>query len=334
MVNKNSNRIQIDVVFTWVDSNDPVHINKMIPYLENTTNSLSNKHFKTGFDQVNEIEYSINSIISFAPFIRKIFIVTDNQTPSFLEKYNRTRLNSQPEIEVVDHKSIFGEYNSILPVFNCRPIESMLFNIEDLSEFFVYFNDDFFLIKPTEPSDFFREGTPVLRGKWTKFDEQIWYKQLHQFIVSVFGGKSKKNKYGYKRGQQKSAKILGLNKYLKINHGPAPMRKSTLKNYFEANPDILSQNVLHRFRNPIQYVLQSLANHIEIVNNTYFLERDLKVVFFRSYKWPLYFYKLKLKFVQSNRNKLFMCMQSLDLCPRTKKDYLLNWLKSNTKRKY
>ena len=41
----------------------------------------------------------------------------------------------------------------------------MLWRINTLSENFVYFNDDFFLIRPVKVKDWFKNGNPVLRGK-------------------------------------------------------------------------------------------------------------------------------------------------------------------------
>ncbi len=57
--------------------------------------------------------------------------------------------------------------------------------IPGLAEHFVYFNDDFFLIKHTKPTDFFRDGLPVLRGKWLKFDNDIFYKNLRKLEQDI-----------------------------------------------------------------------------------------------------------------------------------------------------
>ena len=85
----------------------------------------------------------VKSILKFAPFVRKIFIVTDSQKPSFSGLEDLIVSN---KVKVVDHKEIFKGYEKYLPTFNIRSIDAVLHRIEGLSEMFVYFNDDVFLI--------------------------------------------------------------------------------------------------------------------------------------------------------------------------------------------
>ena len=47
-----------------------------------------------------------------------------------------------------------------LPSYNSAAIELNLHRIEGLSEHFIYFNDDMFMIKDTQPSDFYKNGHP------------------------------------------------------------------------------------------------------------------------------------------------------------------------------
>ena len=170
----------------------------------------------------------------------------------------------------------------------------------------------FFLINETHPTDFFIDGFPVLRGKWLKFDKDIFYKKF------------KKAKKGHKSIQQNAAKLIGFNRYYNFKHTPHPLRKSTFKKYFEANPDVFIENIKHKFRNENQFTPQGLANHIEIKNKTCILKADLQLMYFRSYKKPLIWYKFKLN--TKSGKKLFLGMQSLDLCPPKILEYLLNWL--------
>lgn len=331
MSDKENKDIVIDAVITWVDGSDVKHQEKMRPYFTGT-NVWSNKKFKTRFDQVNEIEIAVKSIIKFAPYIQNIFIVTDNQTPSFLEKYNEQKTESQPTITIVDHKVIFAEFDSLLPVFNCRPIETLAYKIPKLSEHFIYFNDDFSLLKKTTSSDFFVDGNPVLRGEWKRLDEHVFYKKLINSVLKLLGKETRDKKYGYKRGQQNAARALGFDKYFKLDHTPAPIRKSSLKNYFESHPDMQEKNIRHRFRNPEQYVLQSLANHIEIKKGTAVLKEDYQLIYIGgSHSKPLYWYKKMINRSENDDSKLFLCMQSLDLCPKNKLDLLFDWLQKRLK---
>ncbi|WMI67837.1 stealth family protein [Mangrovimonas sp. YM274] len=311
MTTNGSQQNPIDAVILWVDGNDKKHQEKMLPFLENKA-IVQSKKFRTRFDQVNEIKFTVDSLLKYAPFIRKIHIVTDEQTPSFLKDEEAKRQYSK--VNIVDHTEVFSEYEEFLPTFNCRPIETCLHRIPDLAEHFIYLNDDFFLINETKPSDFFQNGFPVLRGKWLKFDEDIAYKKF------------KKLKYGHKSAQQKAAKLIGFKKYFNFKHTPHPLRKSTLREYFENNNEVFVENIKYKFRNHNQFTPQGLANHIEIKNKTCVLQNDLQLLYFRSYKKSLLWYKYKLN--SKSKNKLFLGLQSLDLCPPKIQEYILTWLKN------
>ena len=307
MTNKNTNQHDIDAVILWVDGNDEKHKAKMLPFLEDKT-KINSEKFRTRYDQVNEIKFTIDSILKFAPYIRNIFIITDNQTPDFLGNKKGT----YKKVSIVDHKVIFKGYEEFLPTFNCRPIETCMHRIPNLAEHFIYFNDDFFLINKTKPSDFYKNGLPILRGKWLKFDKDIFYKKF------------KKPRVGHKKIQQKAAFLLGFNKYYNFKHTPHPLRKSTFESYFKKHPDVLIDNIKHKFRNSNQFTPQGLANHIEIKNKTCYFKSDLQLMYFRSYKKPLYWYKFKLN-IKAKEN-LFLGLQSLDRSPPKILEYIVEWL--------
>ena len=62
----------VDAVIAWVDGGDENHQKKIFPYLRDKK-IISNKNFRTRFDQVEEIKYTVDSILKFAKFIRKPF---------------------------------------------------------------------------------------------------------------------------------------------------------------------------------------------------------------------------------------------------------------------
>ena len=76
----------IDIVIPWVDGDDPVLAAKRRQYL---TGKREDKHADvaaaTRYCDLGEIFWCIDSINIFAPFIRKIFIVTDGQDPHLEE---------------------------------------------------------------------------------------------------------------------------------------------------------------------------------------------------------------------------------------------------------
>ncbi|MGV3696555.1 stealth family protein [Flavobacterium sp.] len=313
------NNFDIDVVITWVDGSDENHAKKLEQYIENK-DSLSLKGFVTRFNQVNEIEYCIKSIYKFAPYVRTIFIVTDEQVPDFLKNDSKGFYHN---VRIVDHKTIFSGYESYLPVFNSNSIETMITRIPDLAEHFIYFNDDMLLINKTSVSDFFTsEGNPVLRGKWLGYESS----GLKDFLKKIGLKKKRVSKLTYKQMQENIAKILGFKKYLKLSHTPISMRKSVINTYFERHEEVMVNNIKHRFRVPTYFMIQSLGVHLEIQNKTFRLHKNFQLVYFGSSDKALWWIRHKLLSAEKDKGKLFLNIQSLDLYPQEKLNYILNWL--------
>jgi hypothetical protein len=309
----------IDVVIAWVDGNDENHAKKLAQYIENKS-SLSQKGFLTRYLQVNEIEYCIKSIRKFAPYVKTIHIVTDEQVPSFLT--DDPTNPAYENVKVVDHKVIFKGFEHYLPTFNCYPIETLVYRIPDLAEHFIYFNDDMFLINETKPSDFFTtEGYPVLRGKWSDFETG----KLKEFLKRTGLKKKRISKITYKKAQENSAKILGLQQYFKLNHTPFPMRKSVFESYFENNPDVLNTNIQHRFRDPSFFMVQAHAAHLELMNSTCETKKDYSLVSFGSTEKSLLWIKNKFFLSQKINKKLFLNIQSLDMYSDRKLQFIKDW---------
>lgn len=304
----------VDAVITWVDGGDKNHQKKMLPYVKDIKKINRNR-----YDQVEEIKYTVDSILKFATFIQKIFIVTDEQTPSFL----KSNVKKYTNVVIIDHKIIFEEKEEFLPTFNSRSIETNLFKIPKLSEHFVYFNDDMFLIKETNLNDFFINGLPVLRGKWNSLQEDRWLK-------NVFYKLPDKTRANHRKGQELGAKILRFKKFYKFSHTPYPLRRSTFINFFKENGNLETQNSKYKFRHYKQFIPQSLINHIEIKNKTCVLKKNHKLVFIQNYKKNLSNLKIKLKLAEYNNNKVFLNLQGLNQCPEEKLTFILNWLKKIT----
>ncbi|MFB7290553.1 stealth family protein [Actinacidiphila glaucinigra] len=139
----------IDVVYTWVDGADPELAAKRELHRPGgnvrTVNALASGASR--FASHDELMYSLRSLDMYAPFVRNIHIVTDGQTPSWLD-------TSAPGVRVVDHKEIFAD-PSVLPVFNSHAIGTQLHHIDGLSDHYLYFNDDVFLGRPATAEQFF-----------------------------------------------------------------------------------------------------------------------------------------------------------------------------------
>lgn len=302
----------IDAVILWVDGEDPNHQEKLSKYLPSKL-SVNNASVKKRLNQVNEIEYTVDSILKYAPFIRKIFIVTDNQVPKFLK--DKDESNKYENVIIIDHTIVFKGYEEYLPIFNSSGIEAVVYRIPELSEHYVYFNDDVMLVHKTKPSDFFKEnGSPIIRGRIAKFEDERFFKK----IAYSLGIKKKKviGDIGYKRKHDYTAIILGEKKKINIDHTPFSFRKSTMINFFKENEHLLIENIKKKFRHETQIRIQSAAAHLEYRLDKNILKSDYQLMRFDSSKKPLFWIKLRLLICKLNPNILFINLNSLNLYSR------------------
>ena len=315
---ENKNSPEIDAVIAWVDGSDPVLIKRQQKYLKFELNKTPPGAEKTRFNSLNEINYCLISILKFAPYLRKIFIVTDQQDPNIyplVQKYFPKRIS---DIHIVDHLEIFQGFESFLPTFNSICISNMLWKIKGLSDQFIYFNDDVFIVRPTNPSTFFKNNKPVLRGKWRLPPyERIFWDKTKIFLFKLFMGVAKEKTPSFQINQWNGAKLLGFNfRYFMSGHVPLALNKKNLEEFFTHHPKILKENIVYRFRNYNQFNTVSLANHFEYKNGNLNVNSS-NGLYIKPYKQKdSYILKKFLKY-QEDKEILFLCVQSLDLASKS-----------------
>ena len=319
----------IDVVIAWVDGSDNFLIKKRKNYLKSNLNEIPPGAQSTRFSSLNEINYCLISILKFASFVRKIFIVTDEQTPSINEivkKYFPKRIS---DIEIIDHKHIFRDYEDFLPTFNSICISNMLWRIEGLSDHFVYFNDDVFLTRKILPEVWFKKARPVLRGNWVfpPFERLIWDKLRVNYHKIRFGI-NKEKPPSFQINQWNAAQLLKFKfRYLKSSHTPLAMNKKVLENYFTKNKNILKENLKFRFRNYKQFNTVALANHLEYITGNKNLSKS-QAVYMKPYNRGEKYITRKFKQCKQSQNNLFLCIQSLDLATQKEQQLIFKQLNS------
>lgn len=186
--------IEVDLVYLWVDGTDPKWQEKKRIFT-GKLNDNSEENNKGRYISNDELKYSLRSVEKHAPWIRKIFIVTDNQKPEWLN-------TSHPKIQVVDHQEIIPA--EILPCFNSSVIEYFLYKIPGLADRFLFSNDDMFFNADVEPGFFFAsDGFPIVRlkrkplGKWHHRFKLLTGKGLGQYMGKVVeGALTVEKKYG------------------------------------------------------------------------------------------------------------------------------------------
>lgn len=319
----------IDVVIAWVDGSDNFLIKKRKNYLKSNLSEIPPGAQSTRFSSLNEINYCLISILKFASFVRKIFIVTDEQTPSINEivkKYFPKRIS---DIEIIDHKHIFRDYEDFLPTFNSICISNMLWRIEGLSDHFVYFNDDVFLTRKISPEVWFKKERPVLRVNWVfpPFERLIWDKLRVNYHKIRFGI-NKEKPPSFQINQWNAAQLLKFKfRYLKSSHTPLAMNKKVLENYFTKNKNILKENLKFRFRNYKQFNTVALANHLEYITGNKNLSKS-QAVYMKPYNRGEKYITRKFKQCKQSQNNLFLCIQSLDLATQKEQQLIFKQLNS------
>ena len=243
--------MDIDFVITWVDMNDPEWQEEFSRYAhdkKNTKNGVSKARFReNGF-----LKYWFRGVEKFAPWVRKIHFVTSGQKPDWLDENN-------PKINLVNHKDIIpGQF---LPTFNSTVIERYMHKIPGLAGYFVYFNDDFYIINNASKERFFQDGLPCdiavfdFNPPWSQ-----WYKRIKNNIQLINRHFDKREvmaqhhdkwfdkSYGFKARWNYILKPYGKFITLKVPHNAQPYLKTTFEEVWAAAGEALTETSSNRFR--------------------------------------------------------------------------------------
>ncbi len=157
-----------------------------------------------------------------------------------------------------------------MPTFNSNTIELNYHRIKELSEKFVVFNDDVFLLKPVTPDFFFKKGHPVLPTNlkiYRLFKNYNWCKICFNDYCTINEHFNLKNSIWINRRKWFNISSLGfkiallnfvrykVNKTFSIygyDHLANPHLKSTIKEVWDECYDIINDSSMSRFRSDIQ----------------------------------------------------------------------------------
>ena len=143
--------IPVDIVYTWVDNKDEKWSKKYNAYREEYCENIALYGSDSArFSNHDELFYSIYSVNKFLPWVRNIYVITDGQIPTWYPN------NFSQKIFFIDHREIID--HEFLPTFNSHVIEAHLHKIPNLSENFLYFNDDVFVARELKSEHFFRRN--------------------------------------------------------------------------------------------------------------------------------------------------------------------------------
>lgn len=249
---------KIDFVVTWVDGNDPAWRREKEKYSPKKTFNEAFDDRKERYRDTGTLKYFFRGIEKYAPWVNKVYFITCGQKPEWLNE-------NCEKLVLVDHKDYMPE--EYLPTFNSDAIEAGMHRIEGLSEHFVYFNDDMFLINPVTPEDFFKNGLPVdtfslepilatagaTDGFFIKIALNVQVINKH-FNFRSFLLKNLRKVLSFKQGLKYWIRTVTMCNYpcfsgFHCTHLPNPYLKSVWEEVWEKEPELLNKAMSFRFRN-------------------------------------------------------------------------------------
>ena len=162
----------IDFVVLWLDSTDPGWKESFAHYSPNAKGRKENARFRG----LGIFQYWFRAVEKYAPWVNKVFLITNGKFPDWINK-------DCPKLELVKHEDFIPKEK--LPAFNSNFIEICIHNIKNLSEHFVYFNDDMFLNAPVKPEYYFKKGLPCDINRETCYNVPIYTKEDIFGIYSI-----------------------------------------------------------------------------------------------------------------------------------------------------
>lgn len=235
----------IDVVYTWVDGQDPKWMKKYEAAKKKLDPNFVSSNSSSRYTSRDELKYSLRGLSMYAPWIHRIYIITDNQKPAWLKENDQLR--------VISHRDIFTK-KAALPVFNSHAIEAQMHNIPDLAEHYIYFNDDFSLTSHASPNLFFNDA-----GLAKLFPSRALFGVGDQVspdsIPSIAGSNDAKLLEGK----------FGTKPTHKFGHAPFPQVRSVAKETAESFPKDFARTGISRFRNKTDISPVTLINHFALI---------------------------------------------------------------------
>ena len=233
----------IDVVYTWVDSEDPAWRGSMQEWAKQQDVHLDSACNEQRYVNRDELRYSLRSVTLYAPFVRNIFLVTAGHCPRWL---NRTHDN----VHVITHGEIFPSADD-LPTFNSHAIETCLHRIPGLSENFLYFNDDVFLKCETTLSTYFTK-MGLIKSRFSKTasvpltrpDMTSTPTDWASYNAAILIGRD-----------------FGIRFDRKMQHIPMAMKRSVLHEIEHRYADLVAETRGARFRSPSDLAVTGSLAH-------------------------------------------------------------------------
>lgn len=241
---------KIDIVVMWVDGNDQKWQQEKQKY-DVKSNSDASIYRYRDWDLLN---YWFRGIEKYAPWANKVFFVTWGHVPEWLNLDN-------PRLVIVNHKDFIPK--KYLPTFSANTIENNLHRINGLSEKFILFNDDCYLIKMTDREDFFKENLPTdipalnvycptkgMTGQFFGFNDTSIINEHFNMKSCIKRDKAKWYKLSNGKAIFRTFILRNCPRFPGFyqHHLPSSFLKSTFDEVWKKEYDILNMTCMHKFR--------------------------------------------------------------------------------------
>ncbi|MDP8032885.1 stealth conserved region 3 domain-containing protein [Pasteurella atlantica] len=251
--------MKIDFVLPWVNPMDKEWQKSKEFYSKQVNKDIEGSSAR--YRDMETLKYVLRSIEQNCPWYNKIYLITEGHYPEWLD------LESD-KLVLVSHSKLYFD-KSHLPTFNSNSIEMNLLNIPNLSDYFVYLNDDLFIMKQTDISRFFVDGKVVdfLSHGWFARNELfdkikpigVWgysVRKTLNLINKELGVGHLEYKHLFDKSYSIKEKISNfLMKYvykkaLRISHWhyAQPYTKKTLEKVYERFSSQMLETSTHKFR--------------------------------------------------------------------------------------
>jgi hypothetical protein len=232
----------VDVVYMWVDGDDPAWQQRMLATKAALTGEVMPEAAASSrFRDREELKHSLRSLERYAPWVRNIYLVTDQQVPAWLDPEN-------PRITVVDHREIFSA-DASLPCFNSHAIASRLHHIDGLAEQYLILNDDVFVNRPVAPEAFFTASGMA----------QIFLSRARPPIIE------RERMSAIESARRNSAALIerdfGRTPSALFLHTPVPQLRSVMEELEEKYPEVFASLQQSQFRSRDDYEVNGWLHH-------------------------------------------------------------------------
>lgn len=238
----------LDAVITYVDSTDKSWRKEYSRFVKRPLEEVENR-----FRSFNCLDLQIKLIRKNMDFVDNVFVIvsSESQVPDNVKSLDR--------VHIVTHDKIIPK--RYLPCFNSCAIEMFMYNIKDLKEHFIYFNDDMFVISKCEETDFVKDGKLAVKYDIKKYVVD----EANAFEMNVIN----------------AHRLIDKNatEFIKPYHFCLPLNKYHIQGIWIKNSNDIEKS-LTRTRHRMNINFYAFVDY-EIINKN-FIETKLKTEYFTT----------------------------------------------------